>query len=54
MLTKLSSFICATVLGSIGWWLGERFGFVTAFVLSMIGTGFGMYYGVKLARHYEI
>jgi len=54
MLTKLSSFVGATVLGSIGWWIGEHNGFVTAFVLSMIGTGFGMYYGVKVARHYEI
>jgi len=27
MLTKLSSFVGATVLGSIGWWIGEHNGF---------------------------
>ena len=54
MLTKLCSFIGATVLGGIGWWAGERMGMMTAFILSMIGTGFGMYFGVKVARHYGI
>lgn len=54
MLTKMLSFIGATAGGAIGWWAGERVGFMTAFILSMIGTGFGIYVGVRIARHYEI
>ena len=48
----LLSFIGATVVGSVGWWLGERVGFMTAFMLSMVGTGIGMYAGRKAARYY--
>ena len=54
MLTKMLSFIGATAGGAIGWWAGERVGMMTAFMLSMVGTGFGIYFGVKLARHYEV
>ncbi|MEP6731550.1 MAG: hypothetical protein ABJE10_12960 [bacterium] len=54
MLTKLLSFIGATVGGGIGWWAGESYGFVVAFMVSMVGTGFGIYYGRKLGRHYDI
>ena len=54
MLTKLMSFIGATIGGAIGWWAGDRGGLVTAFMLSMVGTGFGMYYGRQLGRHYDI
>jgi len=32
----------------IGWWIGDKFGLMTALVLSMIGTGLGMYYGRRL------
>ena len=48
----LLSFIGASVVGSAGWWLGDRVGFMTAFMLSMVGTGVGMYAGRKAARYY--
>lgn len=32
----------------LGWWIGDRFGLMTAFLLSMIGTGTGMYFGRRL------
>ena len=48
---KLLGFVGATLVGSIGWWLGERVGFMTAFILSVIGTGIGMYAGRRLAEH---
>jgi hypothetical protein len=51
--TKLFSFIGATVLGYAGWYLGLLVGTMTAFVLMMVGTGVGMYYGVKIGRHYS-
>jgi len=54
MLTKLLSFIGATIGGAIGWWAGDRVGLVTAFMLSMVGTGIGIYYGRMLGRHYDI
>jgi hypothetical protein len=49
---KLFSFIGATVGSYAGWALGERFGFTTAFMLSMVGTGFGIYFGQRFARNY--
>jgi len=30
-----------------GWWLGARVGFMTAFMLSIVGGGVGMYIGRK-------
>jgi hypothetical protein len=52
-MTKLAAFGGSTVGGYIGWFLGAKFGITTAFVLSMIGTGVGMYYGAKFAKQYE-
>ena len=49
---KVFSFIGAMIGGYAGWALGARIGFTTAFVISMLGTGIGIYYGRRLARHY--
>jgi hypothetical protein len=46
----MAGFLGGTVGGAIGWWLGEGAGYRTAFLLSMVGTGVGMHYAVKLAR----
>ncbi len=54
MLPKMLGFIGATVGGAIGWWLGNYVGFMTAFMVSMIGTGFGIYAGRRIAQHYEV
>ncbi|MDD3179449.1 MAG: hypothetical protein PHQ04_03770 [Opitutaceae bacterium] len=35
--------------GYVGWFLGDRFGFGVAFVLSSIGSLVGVYLGWKLA-----
>jgi len=50
---KLFGFVGATLGSYLGWWAGSRFGIMTSFMLSMIGTGFGIYFGRKAARHYE-
>jgi hypothetical protein len=50
-MTKLFGFIGATVGGYAGWALGALGGTFTAFVVSMIGTGFGMYWGRRLANN---
>jgi hypothetical protein len=47
---KLLAFVGATLGGYVGWWLGARVGIVTAFMVSMVGTGIGMYYGARVAR----
>ncbi len=51
---KLAVFAGATVGGYVGWFLGDKIGLMTAFILSMIGTGLGMYYGAKIVDRYEI
>ena len=41
---KLLVGIVSTVVSTIGWALGAKFGIMTAFILSMIGLGVGIYY----------
>jgi len=48
---KLLGFVGASLVGSIGWWMGASAGVMTAFFLSMIGTGLGMYAGRRLADY---
>jgi hypothetical protein len=49
-MTKLMILVATTVFGGIGWWLGERVGIMTAFFVSMIGTGVGIYVGRRMAN----
>jgi hypothetical protein len=49
---KLFSFIGATIGSYAGWALGARVGFTTAFMVSMVGTGIGIYFGRRVAQHY--
>jgi len=49
---KLFSFIGATAGGYAGWALDAMVGFTTAFMVSMVGTGIGIYYGRRIARNY--
>jgi hypothetical protein len=51
-MTKLFAFLGATTGSYAGWWCGARVGFMTAFMLSMVGTGAGIYWGRKLAQHW--
>ncbi len=48
---KAFSFIGATIGSYAGWALGNRYGFMAAFAVSMVGTGVGMYYGRRLGLH---
>jgi len=47
--SKLLTFLGASLGGSLGWWLGAGGGIMTAFVVSMLGTGIGMYAGRRIA-----
>jgi len=51
---KIFKFIGATLVSGIAWWLGAMVGIMTAVILSAIGTGFGIYWGGKVADHYEV
>ena len=44
-MSRLFAIIGATLGGAIGWWLGAHVGTMTAFFVSMVGTGAGMYAG---------
>lgn len=51
-MTKLFGFIGMTAGGAVGWWIGAPVGTMTAFAVSMVGTGAGLYLGRKLAEHF--
>ena len=51
---KMLGFIGATVGGAVGWWLGDKVGgMMTAFVVSMIGTAAGVYYGRRIGTELQ-
>ena len=49
-MSRLLTVLGATLGGAIGWWLGARVGTMTAFVLSTLGTGVGVYAGRRIAE----
>jgi hypothetical protein len=51
-MAKLLSLVGSMVVGSIGWWLGARLGLMSAFILSMVGTGAGMILGRRMADRF--
>ncbi len=51
---KVITLTTTTVGSAAGWWLGSDFGIMTAFMVSIVGFGIGLYYGTKLAKNIEI
>ena len=52
-MTRLYTLV-GTALGSYaGWWLGAQVGLMTAFLLGIVGTGAGFYFGRRIAQHYQ-
>ena len=49
---KLYSFIGATAGSYAGWALGATIGMTTGFIVSMVGTGLGIYAGRRVAHYY--
>ena len=41
-MNKLCIFICVTIMGWAGWWLGEKLGIMTGYILSGIGSLLGV------------
>ena len=48
---KLLALIGTTIGGSLGWALGTPGGLMAAFLLSIVGTGAGLYVARRLAQH---
>ena len=48
-ISRLLGFVGMTVGGGLGWWLGARHGIMTAFIVSVVGTGVGLYVGKRVA-----
>lgn len=51
---KLLGFIGMTIGGWAGWALGAAFGTMTAFLVSMVGTGLGAYVAIRVGDSYDI
>ena len=51
-MTKVVVFMGATLGGAVGWWFGVRFGVMTAFIVSIIGTAAGVYGARRWLREY--
>jgi uncharacterized membrane protein YbhN (UPF0104 family) len=50
---KLAWLVGGTAGGAVGWWAGESFGFMTAFILSTVGTGIGIYLARRWLDQYQ-
>jgi hypothetical protein len=48
-LSKLLALLGATIGGCLGWWLGAHAGVFLGFVLSIVGTGCGLYLGRRVS-----
>jgi hypothetical protein len=49
---KMVNFLGMTLGGYVGWYLGEPVSFFTAFMLSMVGTGLGLWGAHWAVRRY--
>lgn len=49
-LNKLLGFVGTTAGSYAGWALGQRFGTMTAFMVSAVGAGVGLWAGRRLAQ----
>ena len=49
---KLILFISITIFGWMGWWLGEHVGLMTAYIVSVVGSLFGVFAGVRFNQNY--
>jgi hypothetical protein len=51
-MVKLFALLGSTVGSYAGWYAGAPLGMFTAFLLSAVGGGIGIYYGRRLGQHY--
>lgn len=46
------NFFGMSVGGGLGWWLGAQISLFTAFVVSIVGTGIGLYYTRRAVKRF--
>jgi hypothetical protein len=49
---RVMGFVGATIGSYAGWYLGAPIGIMTAFMLSMVGMGIGIYAARRFVREY--
>jgi outer membrane lipoprotein SlyB len=49
VVSRLFAIIGSTIGGWLGWTIGARVGFMTAYTLGIVGTAAGVYYGRRFA-----
>ena len=49
---KIVLLLSITFFGWVGWWLGARFGIMTAYWISFAGSLAGVYVGCRINRDY--
>jgi hypothetical protein len=49
-MARLFGFIGMTIGGWIGWWIGAFVSIFTAFLVSIVGTGIGLYYAQRASK----
>lgn len=47
---KIVLFLSVTLFGWLGWMLGDRFGLMTAYFASVVGSLVGVYLGCRVNR----
>ena len=52
MIVKVMMFLGAILGGAVGWWIGARVGLMTAFIVSTVLSGVGMYFARQWALNY--
>ncbi len=52
IMKKIISFSGMMIGSYLGWWLGEKVGFMTAFMVSTIGAGVGLYLAQRWAKKF--
>lgn len=54
VIVKILVMITSTSGSAVGWWLGESFGLMTAFLLSVIGLGVGIWGGRQIGARWGL
>ncbi len=49
---KIILLISISIFGWIGWWAGAHIGMMTAYFISLAGSLFGVYVGVRINQNY--
>lgn len=54
LVSKIIAIMGSMVGGYAGWWAGAFVGVMTAFFLSVVGTGLGVYAARRMAQHFGV